>query len=293
MSKVTCSLLVVLLSLPAVANNQLRKEADTLVSEGQIAEALSLYRQGAAETEDISFHIYAIEQAIELALRQLEDPALAIELAREARPPARAQALELMVLVRSQAHQSAIDRFGEVEITTWPYALRFPGFYQRGIAHLELGHTDSAIADLEAATQHVGDKGQRVRACRILGQLHEEQGKPDQALAVYSRALEVTRANYAGRNYSFLSRSRILLERGDAQQSLDDFAAIDYAGLPSDWWRGQFYLQHAKVQEALGNLGTAATLLTRVLRLPGTSAGQQALAQERIDGIIKSMRQSP
>ena len=269
----------------------LRRDSRELISQERYEEAITLYVEAGRQTDDPRLQAHCMGKAAEIVMARLDDVPRALTLARAIEDEQRAASRELQVLVEAEHFEAAVDRFGDVDISKWPDDRQGISYKSRAIAYLELDMHEQARDELETVSRLPGQRPHlMVWVCYRLGKLYEEAfDDRDNALAAYTRGVEATRATYAWRNRCFLGRARILLERDEAQSVLASFEEVDYAGLSSDYWRGAFYVQHAKVHEQLGNFGQAAQVLTKALRLPDKSEGFRELIRERIERLVSEM----
>lgn len=270
-----------------------RRHAKELLKQGRYLDALHAYVDAAELTEDPQHQATYLNSAAEIALRHLDDTAAAGKLAERIHDPVQSLRLKLIVLAAEERHQELLDIAADLDLADWPLDCQLDVYYRRGLAYAALDQPAVAARDLQHAADTLGDTSTRLNACLQLGRLYEDQLQDvDRALAAYTQATTITQGGYSSRNTCFSRRIEILLDRGQAEQALADFTTIDYNRLPSDIWRGNFYILHAEVHRQLGNNGTAATLLTRVLRLPGTTGSQKQRAQAMVETIVSEMRDS-
>lgn len=268
----------------------LRKNAQPLLAQQRYEEAIQLYVDAAAAQTDDALQAHCLDEAGQIALNQLKDADRALQLAQQVRDPQRQASQALLILTQAKRYQQAIDRAGEADLSQWPVDIRMESQAARGQAYLNLGEHDKAAADLEAASLGTGAGARLTQACFLLGQLYESHYKDqDKAMAAYRRGIEATKASYASRNRCFLRYQELSLDRGQVDEVLAAFAAIDAAKLPSDYWRGEFFLLHARALTLKGQTGQAATLLTAVIRLPEAASAHKAAAQARLAELTAGM----
>lgn len=290
-----CGLLVgvICVSTTWAANDVLglRKAARPLLAQERYEEAIEIYVQAGEQAEDDKLQAHCYLKASEIVQKRLDDTDRAMELAGRIRDPQRRASQELILLSNAERYDQVVERLGEAEIADWPMELHLNSYYARARAYLARDEHTEARDDLEAASRSHGNKGRLARACYELGQLYE--GEPfedmDKAMEAYKRGVEATQATYASRNNCFLRRGSILLDRGEAEKVLASFDEVDYPGLSSDYWRYRFYLLHARTHRELDNLGQAAQLLTKILRLPDVHDGGKAHAEAQIEELMSAM----
>jgi tetratricopeptide (TPR) repeat protein len=288
-----CVLLVAVVSIAQSRDVRiaLRQTARPLLEQKRYEEAVKLYTDAAAKQTDDALQAHCLVEASRIVQDQLQDTDRALQLAGQIRDPQRAAGRELVVLVRGKQYARAVERFGQTDMTAWPADLKMDCFAARGEALLEQKQSELAMADLDVASQSVGDPGRRVWACYQLGQLREKAGDMPGAVAAYQRGMDVTTATYAWRNRCFLRFQELRLERGEVDPALADLAAVDVAKLPGDYWRGEFLLLHARAHTLKNQNGQAVQLYSAVLRLPEAIKAHKTAAEARIAELTGAMAQ--
>lgn len=278
----------------AMADNReklaLRKETRELVSQKRFDEAVKLYTDAADRAiDDDEMQAHCLVEAAEIVLLRQKDADKALELASQVRDEQRQAALTLHLLDDSKRHDQAVQQFAEADIASWPLELQMQSYASRGRSYLETGEADKGAADLEKGYKIPGHTATRMWMCHELGSYYEKKGDDDKAMEIYAHAINSTPAYYAYRNRCFLSHTELQVKKGDLQAALEALKGIEYDRLPNDYWRGSFYLAEANVQAKLGNQGQAATLLTKVLRLPDVVSAHKELAEKRLQEISSQM----
>ncbi|MBT3374976.1 MAG: tetratricopeptide repeat protein [Lentisphaerae bacterium] len=291
--KTCCALLLLAGPAPLAGPAEalaVRAVASQLVKEGRLEEAIACYERAANATADLQNNASFLKAASEIALRRLRDPDRALALAEKIKGQGHSQSRQLVLLVNGRHFAEAIAQFGDAEIQSWPHTCHLESFLARGTAYGELKRPADAKEDLERAVASSGAVIDRGWACKRLGDLYQdEMNDHDRALAVYRKGLAVTKGNYAWRNRCLLSIVAILVERRELDTAAEEFKAIEYSDLPSDYWRALFYISHAGVLREQRNNGQAATQLVKILRLAEVPDSIRENARVMLDALIEDM----
>lgn len=289
-----CVVLWVVMASPVWAETReelaLRNKALPLLKQKQYEDAIKIYTDAAAHArDDDALQAHSLTFAAQYTQDYLKDDEAALKLASQIRDQARASSLRLVLLSEAKRYEQAISEFADTDISVWPVDVQVDSYYARAIAHIELGNADKAEPDLDAGSQTPGNTPRRLWLCYQLGEFHKARKNMDKASEAYQRGLAITTANYAWRNRCFIAYTSYLLESGDAEKALEQYKTIDYDKLPSDYYRGEFYLLQAEIQSKLGNNGHAASLWTKVLRLPDGIKAHKATAEKKLQGVATNM----
>lgn len=267
-----------------------RKHAKALVKQKRFGEAIAYYEKMAKKTEDKDHNADFLTAASKIAFDKLEDFDKAMSLAKKIRDPGYSNSRQLVLLETTKKYKEVIERFGNIDIKSWPSSCRLDAFLSRGIAYQKLKNFKSAEQDLIQATENFGAITRRLQACRLLGDLYMNQLKDEEkALKAYRQGLKVTKGNYTWRNHCFLKIIDILLSQGKDEEAILAFKDINFDKLPNDRCKGIFYIAYADVLIKQNNKGQAAIQLIKVLRLGEGSEVQKMKAKGKLDLLTKDM----
>ncbi len=170
-------------------------------------------------------------------------------------------------------YQAAIDALNEAIQQEVEQPDR--AYYLLGISHLKLGELDQAIADYSKVIELNPDK---VRAYYDRAVAKTELGNYEQAVADYDRAIELAPNNET----IYLNRGIAKMKQGKLQQAIADYTqAIE---LNSEL--GDAYANRGITKAALGNKDDAITDLETAAELY-QNQGKQELYQTVQDSINK------
>ena len=280
-------------SLCAYSNEALhvRRDGRPLIKQKRYDEAIEHYVKAAEKTPDVDNNFAFLKVASELALWKLKDVVKAMTIAKKMRDPNYAKSQRLVLLGMCKKYQKIIDDYKDVDINTWPLKCRLESFYYRADAYLKLKDIKSAEPDLRAALNTHGKIVIRGNACKLLGEIYQNQYKNDEkALEFYRKGLTLTKAPFAWRSGCLFHMVDILLKQNKSAEAIALFKPISYEKLPSDYWRVLFHLKQAEALRAGNYNGQAATHLMTILRMGAATDGQKARAQKQLDALITEMR---
>jgi len=109
------------------------------------------------------------------AARSLRDYARADELAARIPNESERKTAEVLNLLAERKTQEVIDRFGNEDMTTWPFWAAGEGYFARGRAYAALGERAKAEADFKAALPLIGDRRIRNKLLKALQKLTGEE----------------------------------------------------------------------------------------------------------------------
>jgi len=150
------------------------RAASELVKQRQHAEALAAFdelagREGLSDLQRCD----ALSHAAECA-RVLKDYDRAEQFASRAKVEAVAKTIRTENLVARRAFAELLEKFGNEDITTWPFWTAADALIARARAHSATGNTAKAKADLRNAQEYTTDNRARQEILRALG---EDPGK--------------------------------------------------------------------------------------------------------------------
>ena len=117
---------------------------------------------------------HALKQAA-AAARSLRDYARADELAARIPVEAERKTAEMLNLLAQRKIQEVIDRFGNEDVTTWPFWAAGEGYFARGSAYAAVGERAKAESDFKAALPLIGDRHIRKKLLKALQKLTGEE----------------------------------------------------------------------------------------------------------------------
>ena len=169
------------------------------------------------------------------------------------------------LLLDQERHQEALDIYRRVERSASDDAfLAAEARYGQGLALLGLGQTAQAETMLREAVDAAPNSSETTPAILGLARVYQQQGRTNDALQYYRRAVSLSR-DEAGAEALYHLGS-LLLQEGQARDAIEELSRMPvlYAGFP-DWMARSFLLQ-ARAFRSLGQTGDASRLYDRVIQ---------------------------
>ena len=128
---------------------------------------------------------------------------------------------------------------------------------------LGLGRTDEAETMLREAVDAAPNNPETAPAMLGLARVYQQQGRTNDALQYYRRAVNLSRDEAGAEALYHLGN--LLLQEGQARDAIEELSRMQvlFAGFPD--WLAQSYLLQARAFRSLGQTGDASRLYDRVI----------------------------
>ena len=215
--------LVAFCAAPTLGNYiESRQAAMKLMRQGRQAEAIKAFREMAAGDVSRIQQADALEQAV-VGYIKLKQYDKARQLAQDVPIESVATYCEMRILAAQGESQAIVDRFGEVDIQTWPMIWRPHGYELRGTAAWSADAAELAIADLKQAIKYssglTNPKQAKPLLLLRLGRTYQNQlDDIDKAIDAYRRC-QRTGNRFKGSTATFLI-ANILVEQGKPNEAI-------------------------------------------------------------------------
>ena len=194
-------------------------------------------------------------------------------------------------LLARQKAPEVLARFGEEDISAWPFWKVGDGYYVRGRAYAAAGAGKQAESDLTRALEFTSDPHIRQGIWLALGSNREHTLKDDNAALAAYRAVFDTARHIGGANEfsAVQGASRILTRGGKFDDALAVLHRVEIARLRGHW-RGSMLLALGETLSAAGRKEEAIAAYKAALADQTIEGRHRRTAEERIKATESKRR---
>jgi len=264
-----------------------RKAAAALAKAGRYENALKAFQQmgETANTDDQKAD--AFEQAAMCAVR-LKDNARATQLAARIPLKPNANVVRMRILAKDRKYAELIERYGTLDVSTWPRPIAGEALVHRGRAHAALRQGEPAAAALEQAVDWLPANTLRSEAQLGLAQTYAGLLKDaEKALGAYQNliAMETRRDRGGWKYYSgIIGAAGLQSRQGKHAEALATLAAVDVAKTKG-YWHVAMLVARGEVHAAAGRTKQAVVAFTKALAEKGIAAHHKKRCEQRLSEL--------
>ncbi|MCB1234245.1 MAG: DUF4838 domain-containing protein, partial [Verrucomicrobiae bacterium] len=241
------------------------RAADALQRSRKLGEALAAWSALAEMEKATDFQkADALSHAAECA-RALQDFGKAEALAGKIPLEPVKQTVEMENLLSQRNWEAVAERFGGIDIGSWPFWQVGAGAHARGRAYQALKEGEKAESDFRLAREYTSDPRIGLSLLRAMGWNREQVLEDDEAALESYREIADSTANTGGADffYGLQGAARVLARKKKFDEALAVLDKVDPEKIGGSW-RGSLRMSRADVLAVAGRAGEAGKIYRQV-----------------------------